>query len=92
MNKKTRAEKWAEAYLNSEEYKEDLHKQFLDWAILGKPTNYLVKDGKTYPISEELISGCDSIVTTTELTLDEIIQRFNPSLETIEHIKRIQNG
>lgn len=42
MNKKTRAEKWAEAYLNSEEGKEildDFKQSFLDWVILGKTMN-----------------------------------------------------
>jgi len=33
-----------------------------------------------------------SFTIVEKYTLDEIIERFNPSEETIAHIKKIQNG
>lgn len=40
MNKKTRAEKWAEAYINSLGSVDDFNQRFLDWVILGKPMDH----------------------------------------------------
>ena len=62
-----------------------MNREFIDYAVLGKPLHYL--NGE---VVDELLGWPDSVVITEEYNLEEIIEKFNPSKETIEAIKKIQ--
>lgn len=86
---KSHAKKLASEYLNSEEGKEftaRMNREFIDYAVLGQPLHFL--NGE---VVDELLAWPDSVLITEKYTLEEIIEKFNPSEKTIEAIKKIQN-
>lgn len=86
---KNLAENFAADYLKTDEGKEftaQMNREFIDYVILGKELHYLNGEGV-----DEMLEWPDSVVITEKYTLDEIIERFNPSEDTIAAIKKIQN-
>ena len=88
MGNKITAKKWVEGYLNSEEGKRDtekINKDFVDYIIFGKPTEYL---------NEELLDEMASFVKIEELSVKEIVERFGNLLteQDIENLKKLRDG
>lgn len=88
------AKKWAnkmlEQYKLTDEYKEEkkiLQREFIDHSVLVKPLYWL--DGQ---VVQDLLKWPKTALFTEEMTLDEIIEKWNPSEDTIAKIKNIQDG
>jgi hypothetical protein len=85
MSKKI-AQIWAENFLNSEEgklEKEKLNQEFKDYILFGKSTRYL---------NEPLIDEMDGFITTKEMTIEEIVERFSLSDKEKEDLIKLRDN